>query len=123
MDKIYERFVITEEEYNKRRHGMLAHFVIHTDSCSTAALYFDGDGGVSLFENPSEVFDDLGFSIKLIDCDYCDMSMTDMLEIAHALDKERWREWVNKPIKFKGNKSAIEKQVDQYEKDRAILEA
>jgi len=39
-----------------------------------------------LFENPSEVFDELGFSIRLIDCDYCDVSMTDMLEIAHTLD-------------------------------------
>jgi len=86
MNKVYERFVLTEEEYNKRRHGFLAHFVIHTDAYSASALYFDGDGGVSLFENPSEVFDELGFSIRLIDCDYCDVSMTDMLEIAHTLD-------------------------------------
>ena len=103
MDKIYERFDLTKEEYEKLRYNFLPQIVLHTDENSYAALYFDGDGGVSLFENPSEVFDDLGFSIKLIDCDHCDMSMTDMLEIAHALDKERWREWVNKPIKFKGN--------------------
>ena len=86
MEKVYERFVLTEEEYNKRRHGFLAHFVIHTDANSSAALYFDGDDGVVLFQNPSEVFDELGFSIRLIDCEYCDISMTDMLEIAHTLD-------------------------------------
>tara|TARA_R100000742_G_C4268938_1_gene87360 strand:- start:147 stop:476 length:330 start_codon:yes stop_codon:yes gene_type:complete len=102
--KIYEKFGLTEEEYNKLRYGFLPQFVLHTDENSSSALYFDGDDGVSLFENPSEVFDDLGFSIKLIDCDYCDMSMTDMLEIAHTLDDEKWREWVNKPVKFKGNR-------------------
>ena len=86
MDKVYERFDLSKEEYEKLRYGFLPQFVLHTDENSYAALYFDGDDGVSLFENPSEVFDDLGFSIKLIDCDYCDMSMTDMLEIAHTLD-------------------------------------
>lgn len=84
--KIYEKFVITEEEYNKRRHGMLPHFVIHTDVYSALVLYFDGDGGVALFENPCEIFDELGFNIKLIDCDYCDISIKDMLEITHTLD-------------------------------------
>ena len=122
MDKAYKKFGLTKEEYEKLRYGFLPQFVLHTDENSSSALYFDGDDGVVLFQNPSEVFDDLGFSIKLIDCKYCDMSMTDMLEIAHALDEKRWREKVNKPIKFKGNKSAIEKQVDQYEKDRAIWE-
>ena len=86
MDKVYERFGLTKEEYEKLRYGFLPQFVLHTDEHLAAALYFDGDDGVVLFQNPSEVFDELGFSITLIDCKYCDISMTEMLEIAHTLD-------------------------------------
>ena len=77
MDKVYKKFGLAKEEYEKLRYGFLPQFVLHTDEHLAAALYFDGDDGV---------VDELGFSITLIDCKYCDISMTEMLDIAHTLD-------------------------------------
>jgi len=86
MFKKYEKFNLTEDEYWECRQNM------HTPSyhlyekleeeheeCSV--LYFDSDDGVALISAYSEVFDDEGFKIELIDCRYCDINFYHMQEI------------------------------------------
>ena len=87
QNKIYEMFDLTEDEYKEHRYALNKYcFFIHSESHSCSVLYFDGDDGVALFKNPSEIFDTTGFSIELIDCSYCDVSLKDMSEILEVLN-------------------------------------
>tara|TARA_R110000787_G_scaffold222911_3_gene331390 strand:- start:240 stop:545 length:306 start_codon:yes stop_codon:yes gene_type:complete len=87
VNKICLRFNLTEDQYNEYNCSLIqSHSVVHSDSNQFSILYFDGDGGVVIFKNPSEISDTNGFSIELINCSYCDVSFKDMSEILKILN-------------------------------------
>jgi len=49
------------------------------DRCNV--LYFDSDDGIALFSSNNEMFVGTGFSMKLIECQYCDIPFSYMIEI------------------------------------------
>jgi len=51
-------------------------------------MYTDGDDGSALI-TLSDVFDDQGLMIRLIDCNYCDFHMSDLRKIQRKLISER----------------------------------
>ena len=86
MSKIFKEWEMTEKEEHHARYNLttpsdVSSQDIHEDSLECKVLYFDSDDGVALIRHFCEVFDDDGFSITLIDCNYCDISYADMLEI------------------------------------------
>lgn len=86
MKQLLKEFNMTEKEYHHARYNLLtSSYVISQDTdedtLECKVLYFDSDDGVALIKHFSEVFDDDGFSINLIDCNYCDIRYIDMLEI------------------------------------------
>jgi hypothetical protein len=63
----------------------------------TACLYTDGDSGIMLIQGWSEVFDTDGVQMRLIDCDWCDVEVDEMVLIMANLQRNsirRQREWL-----------------------------
>ena len=61
VNKVYRDFHLSEDEYHKHRNNLNdSHYVVKSESWCCRVLYFDGDGGVALFKNPCEIFDDGG---------------------------------------------------------------
>ena len=87
MFKEYEKFNLTEDEYWECRQNMHtpSYHLSELEECSV--LYFDSDDGVALISANSEIFDADGFKIELIDCKYCDIKLTDMIEIIHLFEE------------------------------------
>ena len=86
MFEEYKNFGLTENEYWERRQNMNEasyhlHKTFNEEEVNTSVLYFDSDDGVALISAYCEVFDDEGFQIKLIDCEYCDIHFYHMQEI------------------------------------------
>ena len=86
MFKGYENFGLTKEKYWERRQNMSEasyhlHQTFNEDEGNSSLLYFDSDDGVALISAYSEIFDDEGFKIELIDCRYCDINFYHMQEI------------------------------------------
>jgi len=85
----YKDFGLTKKEYWECRQNM------HTPSFHTEivfseeewgedwcnVLYFDSDDGIALFSSDNEMFEETGFSMKLIECQYCDIPFSYMIEI------------------------------------------
>ena len=101
MNKEYEKFGLTEDKYNECRYNLsresfhvYKNFDEEQEECSV--LYFDSDDGVALISAYCEVFDEDGFKIELIDCSYCDIKMTDMIEIIYMF--EEFNDKVNENI-------------------------
>jgi hypothetical protein len=67
---------------------------IHTSESELAVLYFDRDEGAALFSAMNDNFEEEGFSVRLLDCTYCDIdfhAMTwiqDRIEYLHDLPYE-----------------------------------
>ena len=59
---------------------------VHTSESERAVLYFDRDEGAALFSTRNEVFDEWGFSMKLLDCTYCDIDFDTMPVILENLE-------------------------------------
>lgn len=84
-----------KEEYQKWRVSfmpdvMYKHTSIEEEGHVTYlldCLYTDGDDGVMEFTSTSEVFDEEGVSIQLLDCNYCDISFKEMSSIVRKLKK------------------------------------
>ena len=81
-----KKYPVTEDEYWERRQNMNEasyhlHQTFNEDEGDSSLLYFDSDDGVALISAYCEVFDDEGFQIKLIDCQYCDIHFYHMQEI------------------------------------------
>ena len=55
------------------------------DSGTYNAVYTDGDDGVMLFEGYSEIFSEHGASVRLLDCNYCDIPFDHMHDIMQEL--------------------------------------
>ena len=97
MFKEYEKFNLTEDEYWECRQNMHtpSYHLAELEECSVlyeeqeecSVLYFDSDDGVALISANSEIFDADGFKIELIDCKYCDIKLTDMIEIIHLFEE------------------------------------
>lgn len=58
---------------------------IHTSESELAVLYFDRDEGAALFSAVNDNFEDEGFSVKLLDCTYCDIDFNAMEWIVDAI--------------------------------------
>tara|TARA_R100000231_G_scaffold95407_1_gene71573 strand:- start:1015 stop:1317 length:303 start_codon:yes stop_codon:yes gene_type:complete len=52
-----------------------------------STFYTDGDGGLMLFEGYCETFEEQGVSVRLIDCNYCDISYSQMATIMQQLEE------------------------------------
>ena len=103
MSKIFKEFNMTEKEYHHARYNLTtSSYVIyqdmHEDSFGCKVLYFDADDGVALISHYAETFDDDGFTIKLVDCNYCDIRYGDMLEI--ILLFEEFNEAIDKKLEL-----------------------
>jgi hypothetical protein len=67
---------------------------IHTSESELAVLYFDRDEGAALFSASNENFEEEGFSMRLLDCTYCDIDfhamswIQDRIEYLHDLPYE-----------------------------------
>jgi hypothetical protein len=92
MNKEYEKFGLTEDKYNECRYNLsresfhvYKNFEEEQEECSV--LYFDSDDGVALISAFCEIFEADGFKIELIDCKYCDIKMTDMIEIIYMFEE------------------------------------
>ena len=102
INKEYEKFGLTEDEYHECRYNLSrASFHVYKneedeDQYECSVLYFDSDDGVALISAYCEVFDEDGFKIELIDCSYCDIKMTDMIEIIYMF--EEFNDKVNENI-------------------------
>ena len=90
--KIYKKYGLTKAEYFDYREGMGgASYHLHAtffnvgDNQEPSILYLDGDGGGAILTGDSEIFETEGFSIKLLDCNWCDMSFTLMKDIADTI--------------------------------------
>jgi hypothetical protein len=101
MFKEYEKFDLTEDEYWECRQNMhrssyhtYKNFDEEMEEC--CVLYFDSDDGVALISANSEIFQFDGFKVELIDCNYCDIKLTDMIEIIHLF--EEFEEKINVDI-------------------------
>ena len=98
----YKDFGLTEEEYWECRQNMhtpsfySAFYVPCTNSCNV--LYFDSDDGIALFSSCVDMFEGTGFQMKLIDCNYCDIPFSYMIDIIEI---------------FKEFEEEIDKQIDE----------
>ena len=92
----YKDFGLTKEEYWECRQNMHSPS-FHTNTgydflgecCSI--LYFDSDDGIALFSSCVDMFEGEGFQMKLIDCNYCDIPfsyMIDIIEIFKEFEEE-----------------------------------
>ncbi len=86
LKELLKKFKLSKEEYYEiRRNLNFEDFLFVRDlngeilECS--ALYFDSDDGVAFIKHDCQVFDEAGFSIELIDCNYCDIKYSHMKEI------------------------------------------
>ena len=62
--------------------------VIDSDGCRTFDLvYTDGDGGVMVFSNYSEIFNDKGITMSVVG-GYCDIAFEHMQEIMAYMEDE-----------------------------------
>jgi len=88
--EVIERFNITIEEYQARKIADFADIFKTSDEFESyganwvmaddgAVLYFDGDDGQMIFSY-AEMFND-GVSVRLHDCNYCDIQPETMIEI------------------------------------------
>ena len=84
-------FGLTEEMYFKHRCGLghptrWRHEDIGDGGYRTVSfLYLDADDGAMLFKTANDIFEENGFSVKLVDCNTCDISFDDMMYIVHLL--------------------------------------
>ena len=83
-----ESFGLTKEQYRECMTNFIPNFYIAKrvseepyDEEYIEVLYLDGDDGVALISHYCECFSDEGFKIELIDCKYCDIQYSDMIEI------------------------------------------
>jgi hypothetical protein len=53
--------------------------------CEISYIHIDGDGGAVYFQGHSEIFEEEGITISLIDCTYCDMPTNTVLEIYEGI--------------------------------------
>ena len=82
----YERFGLTADEYDKCRFNLyLPSYHIYKDENEFSVLYFDSDDGVALISSSCEMFEE-GLSIRLIDCQYCDIETKDMSVILSSIE-------------------------------------
>ena len=51
-----------------------------------SCLYTDGDGGVMFFCTNSEIFEEQGMTMELINCSWCDISYEDFEEIGQEME-------------------------------------
>ena len=51
-----------------------------------SCLYTDGDGGVVFFCTNSEIFEENGMTMELINCSWCDISYYDIIEIGEQME-------------------------------------
>lgn len=58
---------------------------IHTSESELAVLYFDRDEGAALFSASNDNFEEEGFSVRLLDCTYCDIDFHAMVWILNRL--------------------------------------
>lgn len=83
--ELLETFDITKEDYLELLNGMGGPSIISHDDDETGNcdyLYFDGDGGSLLIHTYSEMFDDEGFTIKLVaGCAWCEVPWKILREI------------------------------------------
>ena len=95
----YERFGLTADEYDKCRFNLyLPSYHIYKDENEFSVLYFDSDDGIALFSSNNEMFEGTGFQMKLIDCNYCDIPFSYMIDIIEI---------------FKEFEEEIDKQIDE----------
>ena len=101
----YKDFGLTEEEYWECRQNMHRPsfhkdigYDFTGDWCSI--LYFDSDEGIALFSSSNDMFEGTGFQMKLIDCNYCDIPFSYMIDIIEI---------------FKEFEEEIDKQIDEEE--------
>ena len=92
MFKKCEKFNLTEDEYWECRQNMHTpsyhlYEKLEEEQEECSVLYFDSDDGVALISANSEIFDADGFKIELIDCKYCDIKLTDMIEIIRLFEE------------------------------------
>ena len=54
--------------------------IVHTALCDDDlhVLYFDSDGGCALFSSPREIYEEFKVTFELIDCKYCDFTLSDL---------------------------------------------
>lgn len=78
-NRIKSLFGITEDDYRKLRFN-LDESSVHTalGSDDLHVLYFDSDDGCALFSTPCEIFEESGITFQLIDCNYCDIALSDL---------------------------------------------
>ena len=83
-----ESFGLTKEQYRECMTNFIPNFYIDKrvseepyDEEYIEVLYLDGDEGVALISHYCECFSGEGFKIELIDCKYCDILYSDMIEI------------------------------------------
>lgn len=86
MEELLKQFKLSKEQYHDIRTNMQFEdflFVrdLNGEILECSALYFDSDDGVALIKHDCQVFDESGFSIELIDCNYCDIKYKHMQEI------------------------------------------
>ena len=84
--EIYKEFGLSEKEYKRHRFSMIDGFYVKEEAHQCRVLYLDGDDGAVVFTKPAEVFDTEGFKMELIDCTYCDVSSSDMIDILALFD-------------------------------------
>jgi len=85
--QIYKEFGLSEKEYKRHRFSMIGGFyTVKEEAHQCRVLYFDGDDGVAMFTAFGEVFDTEGFKMELIDCTYCDVSSSGMIDILALFD-------------------------------------
>jgi len=51
-----------------------------------SCLYTDGDGGVMFFCTNSEIFEENGMTMELINCSWCDITYSDIIEIGEEME-------------------------------------
>ena len=51
-----------------------------------SCLYTDGDGGVMFFCTNSEIFEEQGMTMELINCSWCDITYSDIIEIGEEME-------------------------------------
>jgi hypothetical protein len=81
-------FDVTLDEYKEYRFNMIQSRILlkqNAEENECSILYFDGDDGLAYITNYSDVHDD-GFSISLIDCNYCNISYAEMTKIVDIFE-------------------------------------
>ena len=79
IKEIMKRFKFdSEEDLNVWSCSFIPDYLYEKDE--SAVLYTDGDCGIALISF-SEIFDEDGIMIELIDCTYCDIRMSDLKKI------------------------------------------